>query len=82
MNYINFIYNHPGVFYYLAAIIIIIVISIWRKWYILDKKTYSVKNYFGSLSEYPPFHLFTLGFSHGGVKPLCYQHMDMLDFMR
>lgn len=38
MNYINFIYNHPGVFYYLAAIIIIIVISIWRKWYILDKK--------------------------------------------
>ncbi|MBN3121960.1 hypothetical protein [Pectobacterium brasiliense] len=34
----NFFYNHPGIFYYLLAIFILIIISTWKKWYILDKR--------------------------------------------
>lgn len=38
MIIMNFINNHPGIFYYLVVITILITISIWKKWYILDKR--------------------------------------------
>ncbi|MEQ9902328.1 hypothetical protein [Pectobacterium aroidearum] len=69
------IISHSGVFFYTSVILLLIIISIWRRWYILDKKNLFQQKLFWISIGVPLLSFFYFGaFAWYGKSPVLSAH--------